>query len=103
MEIPSVNYFTLSETQNSFRIRENNASLDYKKTFDREDQELDIGIHSSFGNNHYGSVNNQSTVPGDSLFYGTNNDNPGKEVETEFVVDYTQPLGKKMIWGSGGK
>ena len=100
---PLSELLTLSQTQNSFRIRENNASLDYKKTFDREDQELDIGIHSSFGNSHYGSVNNQSTVPGDSLFYGTNNDNPGKEVETEFIIDYTQPLGKKMIWGSGGK
>jgi ferric enterobactin receptor len=100
---PLSELLTLSQTQNSFRFRETNVSLDYKKTFDKEDQELDIGFHSSFGTNHYGSVNNQSTVPGDSLFYGTNNDNPGKEVETEFVVDYTQPITKKVNWGLGGK
>jgi ferric enterobactin receptor len=100
---PVSELLTLSQTQNAFRLRETNASLDYKKTFNQEDQELDIGFHSSFGTNHYNSVNNQSTVPGDSLFYGTNNDNPGKEAETEFIVDYTQPLGKKIIWGTGGK
>jgi outer membrane receptor protein involved in Fe transport len=94
---------TLSQTQNEFRFHETNASLDYKKTFDKENQELDIGIHSSFGNSDYNSTNNQSTVPGDSLFYGTNNNNPGKQTETEFVVDYTQALGKKMNWGIGGK
>ena len=100
---PLTELLTLSETQNSFRLRETNASLDYKKTFDKEDQELDIGFHSSFGTNHYGSVNSQYTVPGDSLFYGTNNDNPGKEAETEFVIDYTQPISKKINWGVGGK
>ena len=100
---PLSQLMTLSQTQNEFRLRETNASLDYKKTFDKEDQELDIGFHSSFGTSHYGSVNNQYTVPGDSLFYGTNNDNPGKEAETEFVVDYTQPFAKKLIWGLGGK
>lgn len=95
--------FTLSQTQNEFRLRETNASLDYKRTFDKENQELDIGLHTSFGTSNYNSVNNQSTLPGDSLFYGTNNNNPGKEKETEFVIDYMQPLGNSISWGVGGK
>jgi ferric enterobactin receptor len=94
---------TLSQTKNDFHLSETNASLDYKHNFDKEDQELEIGIHSSFGKSVYNSTNNQSTIPGDSLFYGTTNYNPGKQTETEIVVDYTQGLGNKITWGVGGK
>lgn len=100
---PLSQVFTLSQTQNDFRFHETNASMDYKRTFDKENQELDIGVHSSFGNSVYNSTNNQFTQPEDSLFYGTNNNNPGKQTETEIVADYTQPLGKTMTWGIGGK
>ena len=94
---------TLSQTQSDFRLHETNASLDYKRTFNKEYQELEIGIHSSFGNSTYHSINNQFDQPSDSLFYGTNNNNPGKQSETEFVVDYTEPIGKEMTFGAGGK
>ena len=93
----------LSQTESEFRLHELNASLDYKRTFDKENQELDIGVHTSYETNHYSSANNQFHEPGDSLFYGTQNNNPGKESQTEVVVDYTQPLGKQMIWYAGGK
>jgi ferric enterobactin receptor len=94
---------TLSQTQNEFRLHDLNASLDYKRTFDKENQELDIGVHSSFGSSNYSSVNNQFAQPGDSLFYGTNNNNPGKETEAEFLIDYTQPITATINWGLGGK
>jgi ferric enterobactin receptor len=101
--LPVSQVFTLSETQSDFRVHEINASLDYKKTFDKENQELDIGVHSSFGNSTFNSTNNQFAQPGDSLFYGTNNSNPGKQTETEMVIDYSQPIAKELIWGVGGK
>jgi ferric enterobactin receptor len=101
--VPLSQILTLSQTQNEFRLHEVNASLDFKRTFDKENQELDIGIHSSFGSSNYNSVNNQSALSGDSIFYGTHNNNPGKETETELVIDYTQPVGKKINWGLGGK
>ena len=101
--VPLGQILTLSRTQNEFRLHEVNASLDYKRTFNKENQELDIGIHSSFGSSNYNSANNQSALSGDSIFYGTHNNNPGKETETEVVIDYTQPLGTKMNWGVGGK
>jgi outer membrane receptor protein involved in Fe transport len=41
--------------------------------------------------------------PQDSLFFGTNSDNPGKEHETQVSVDYTQPLKKDVNLGFGGK
>jgi len=94
---------TLSQTQSDFLLHETNISLDYKRTFNQENQELDIGIHTSFGNSTYNSTNNQYTQPADSLFYGTNNHNPGTESETEMIVDYTQPVGKNINLGLGGK
>jgi outer membrane receptor protein involved in Fe transport len=101
--VPLSQILTLSQTQNEFQLHEVNASLDYKRTFNKENQELDIGVHSSFGSSNYNSVNNQSALSGDSIFYGTHNNNPGKETETEVVIDYTQPVGTKMNWGLGGK
>ena len=101
--IPVNELYTLSETQSNFRLHEINTSLDYKRTFNKENQELTMGIHSSFGNSTYNSTNNQFAQPGDSLFYGTNNNNPGKQTETEMVIDYAQPLAKEVIWGVGGK
>jgi ferric enterobactin receptor len=94
---------SLSQTQSDFRIHTVNLNLDYKRTFEKEDQELDIGIHTSTNNSDYNSVNNQYDVPGKQPFYGTQNDNPGKETTTEIVLDYTQPLNKKLILGLGGK
>lgn len=42
-------------------------------------------------------------MPQDSLYYGTRSINPGKENETEFTVDYTEPLMEDVILGIGGK
>ena len=94
---------SLSETQSDIRLHTINMSLDYKRKFEKEDQELDIGIHTSSNHNNYNSANTQTYLPENYLYYGTNNNNPGTETETEFVLDYTQPIGKKIIWGVGGK
>jgi|SRR5450432_228865 len=100
---PVSQLLTLSNTNSHFRINELNASLDYKKTYDKEDQELDLGVHSSFGSNTYISGNEQYYLPAETLFYGTNNQNPGKEREVEFVLDYTEPFGKDIKFGAGAK
>ncbi len=92
-----------SETQSGFSIHSINLSLDYKRTFDKEDRELDIGIHSSTDHNNFNSVNTQFNQPVDTAYYGTNNTNPGTEAETEIVLDYTEPLSKKVSLGVGGK
>ena len=39
----------------------------------------------------------------DSLFYGTNSNNPGKENEIEITADYTQPFKNDIVFGVGGK
>ncbi|HTB26705.1 MAG TPA: TonB-dependent receptor [Puia sp.] len=95
--------FSSSKTQSGFSLHSINLSLDYKRTFDKEDRELDIGIHSSTDHNNFNSVNTQFNQPVDTAYYGTNNTNPGTEAETEIVLDYTEPISKKVTLGVGGK
>ena len=93
----------INNTGNSFSFHNLDASLNYKRTFDKEDRVLEISVNSSFGNNYAKANNNQFLLPQDSLTYGTNNLNPGKENETELTADYTEPFTKDIILGVGGK
>jgi len=92
-----------SITQSNTSIATINASLDYKRTFSKEDRELDFGIHTSTNQNNFNSVNTQFNQPANTAFYGTSNDNPGRETETEIVLDYTEPITEKTSLGLGGK
>lgn len=93
----------LNNTGNSHHFHNVDANINYKRTFDKEDRELDIAVNTSLGNNSGSNNNNQYLLPADSLTYGTYNSNPGKENETEIKIDYTEPLAKKIILGLGGK
>lgn len=79
------------------------ASLNYKRTFSKEDEELEIGLNTSHNKDHGTASNYQVLLPQDSTFYGTNSTNPGRESETEFTVDYTNPIKKDVVFGTGGK
>ncbi len=92
-----------NNSSSSFHFHNVDASLDYKRTFSKEDRELEISANSSFGNNAGRSQNNQYLLPSDSLTYGTYNLNPAKENETEIKLDYNEPLARKVILGVGGK
>ncbi len=87
----------------SFHFHNTDASISYKRTFAKDDQELDISANTSHGNQ--GSVNNnyQYDLPSNLLYYSTLNFNPGTEDETEIRVDYTQPIQEKVVLGMGGK
>jgi ferric enterobactin receptor len=100
---PVSSLLSSSVTQSDFSIHTVNYSLDYKRTFRKEDRELEFGIHTSANHNNFNSVNTQYNQPANTPFYGTNNNNPGTETETEIVLDYTEPLSKKLILGVGGK
>jgi ferric enterobactin receptor len=93
----------LNITGHSFHFHNTDASLDYKRTFNKEDRELDISANSSFGHNEALNSNNQFLLPQDSLTYGTNSVNPERETDAEFKVDYTEPFTKKVVLGTGGK
>lgn len=94
---------SLNNTNNRPLFSNIDFSLVYKRTFAKEDQELEISINSGYEKGHGTSSNYQLLLPQDSLYYGTQSANPGKENETEFAVDYTQPLKEDVILGVGGK
>lgn len=94
---------TVNQNYNKFSEHNADVGLNYKRTFTKEDQELEVNINSSFGNNHISGASNQFLQPMDSLFFGTSSENPGKETFTEAAVDYTQPLSKSVKLGFGGK
>ena len=77
------------------------ASINYKRTFKKEDQSLEINVNTSFGNRRSAANNYQTVLPQDSLVYGINNNNSGKENEKEIEIDYTPTIGKKVVFDAG--
>ena len=90
-------------TKSKFKEHNIDPSLNYKRSFSNEDQELEIAANGSFGRNKRTAGNDQFLQPQDSLIYGTRSDNPAKENEYEITVDYLQPLQKNIKLGVGGK
>ena len=96
--IASINHTANQPFSNSI-----DAALNYKRTFAKEDQELEISLNSSSEKNRGKASNNQHLLPQDSLYYSTNSTNPGRQNETELQVDYSQPLKEDVTFGIGGK
>ncbi len=94
---------TLNRTKNSFTEQSFDVNLGYKRTFEKEDKELEVSFNSSLGPNDREAGNDQFIEPIDSLIYGTRSKNPGREYESELVIDYVQPLKKDVLLGMGGK
>ena len=78
--------------ENRFHVKSVDYSLNYKKTFDKPDQELNVEFSTSYGNSKQNFTQQQLNAAGDSLFSGLQSSNPGRDHETEIQVDYTQPL-----------
>lgn len=97
------NILSVNNTSNAFNFHNIDASLNYKKNFAKEDQELDIAINSSVGTSHNTASNEQFSLPENMLYYGTNSTNPGQQKESEIQADYTQPLKKDVLLGLGSK
>lgn len=92
-----------SATDNHFRSNNVDASLNYKRTFRKEDEELEISLTTSSDRRTSSNENSQWLEPKDSLFYGISNRNPGTERETDLEINYTYPFTKKVVLGTGGK
>ena len=94
---------SISYTNSAFNSHNVDASLNYKRTFAKEDQELEIRVNTSLGNSHTSADNYQIGIPAKNRFYGNRSTNPGTENESEFQIDYTQPLKKDVMLGVGSK
>ena len=76
-------------------------SVGYKKTFNKENQELDFLFHSSYGNNRSDFSQRLDTLGRGSS--GILSNNPGKDHETDISIDYTQPFSKNFTIETGAK
>jgi ferric enterobactin receptor len=94
---------TLRTSSSKFSGTSTDVSLAYKKTFDKEGQELDILYSSSFGNNSFSSSQLLQNLQLGTIPTGITNSNPGKDRETNISVDYSHPVSKNFTIETGGK
>jgi len=78
-------------------------SVAYKKTFNKENQELDVLFHSSYGNNQSNFTQQQDYLTGGYPTSGSIGNNPGTDHETDISIDYTQPFSKTFTIETGAK
>jgi outer membrane receptor protein involved in Fe transport len=95
--------FSSIYSQNHFQGQSLDWYLNYKKTFAKEDQELNIAVQQSLGSNSSFYSQDQSLPSGDSVFAGSYSNNDGKDHETNFRLDYVQPLSEKVKLETGGR
>jgi ferric enterobactin receptor len=100
---PLSDIFTLRNSDSRSRIGSIDYSLDYKKKFKNEGQELDIVYDQSNGRPYSNYIQSQSyegqTVP----FSGSASTNPGTDREINISVDYTHPVNKNILIETGAK
>ncbi|WP_114936794.1 TonB-dependent receptor domain-containing protein [Mucilaginibacter endophyticus] len=93
----------IRNSSSKFNGRSTDVSVGYKKTFEKEGQELDVLYTESFGNNSFASAQQTDYLNGVKPSTGLTNTNPGKDRETNISVDYTHPVSKKVTIETGGK
>lgn len=93
---------TLRNSDSRFRGRYFDYSIDYKKTFNTEGQELDVLFNSSYGNNLSNYIQQTDTLS-NGHYSGIRGNNPGTDHETDISIDYTQPISKKVKIETGAK
>ena len=94
---------SLRNSDSRFSGKYYDYSVSYKKTFAKENQELDILYTSSYGNNHADFFQQQDYLSGGYPSSGSMSNNPGKDHETDISIDYTQPVSKKFTIETGAK
>ncbi|HTD40960.1 MAG TPA: outer membrane beta-barrel protein, partial [Mucilaginibacter sp.] len=93
---------SLRNSDSRFRGKYFDYSVDYKKTFNKEGQELDILFTSSYGNNLSNFIQQTDSLS-NGHYSGIRSNNPGTDHETDISIDYTQPVTKKFTIETGAK
>lgn len=88
---------------NKFHVATKDYSLNYKKTFAKEDRQLDASINTSFGNSIQNYTQQQRNGTGDSVLTALQSSNPGFDHEMEIQVNYTEPFAKNVKMETGLK
>lgn len=97
------NIISIRQSTNDLQSKSVEWSVNYKRTFNKEKQELDFLVSSSYNNNisDYTQVQNypNQTFP----FSATISHNPGHEKETQISADYSHPINEDFLIETGAK
>jgi outer membrane receptor protein involved in Fe transport len=96
----------INSTRNSdsrFNGKYFDYSLGYKKTFAKENQELDILYTSSNGNNSSSFFQRQDYLNGGYPPSSSQGNSPGTDHQNNISIDYTQPFSKNFTLETGAK
>ena len=94
---------SIRNSSSKFNGTSTDVSLNYKKTFEKEGQELEVLYTESFGNNTFSSFQQQDYLNALIPSSGISNNNPGKDRETNISVDYAHPISKNFTLETGAK
>ncbi len=86
----------LINTSSNFYVQFINWDADYKRTFAKEDQELDMSVNSSYATGNIYYLQSQTHLTDNSVFNGSYGNNPGWDKETDCSIDYTQPVDSNL-------
>jgi outer membrane receptor protein involved in Fe transport len=94
---------SVNNSSSKFSASSTDVSLAYKKTFNKENQELDVLYNYSYGTNlnDYTQQQDYTNVTYPSI--GSIGHNPGSDKETDISVDYGQPITKDFGFETGAK
>jgi outer membrane receptor protein involved in Fe transport len=101
--IPISDIFTARNSVNHFKVSSLDWSLDYKKKFSREGQELDILYDASNGSPYSTYLQTQTIIGQPLPFSGSQSNNPGKDNEFSISADYSHPVNKNFLIETGLK
>jgi len=94
---------SLRNSNSRFNAKSFDYSVNYKKTFKKEGQELDILYTTSNSKNTSNFFQQQDYLTGGYVSSGSRSNNPGKDRETNISIDYTHPFSDKFTVETGAK
>ncbi len=98
MKVPIVR-----QSSSNFHNGSYDWSLNYKKVFKIEGQELNVLYSASFGNPRSDYDQIATYLGTRAPFAGSKSDNPGTDRETNISVDYSHPISKDFVLETGVK
>lgn len=97
------NLLSLRNSDSKFSAYSTDLSLNYKKTFKKEGQELDFLVTTSNSKNTSNFFQQQDYLASDRFPTGIRSNNPGNDRETNISIDYTHPITKTFTIEGGAK
>ena len=100
---PISDIFTVRNSDSRSRVGAIDYSLDYKKKFKNEGQELDIVYDASNGKPYSNYIQSQSYEGQAIPFSGSSSTNPGTDNEINLSADYAHPVNNNFLIETGAK